>query len=117
MARRKKKSANKLSISDYAVLLFSLGLIFHFIQVLTSGHRRQQALSSSDTQLIVARINDEKKFLGNSPLSKEFYYKYSFMVGDEKFKGDSRRPDKKPGDRILVRYVVGKPEFNEPVEK
>ncbi|QNH60578.1 hypothetical protein [Hymenobacter sediminicola] len=117
MNHKKKKQASGCGFNTYFVLVLLFGLFGHLGWKLSSGYTRTRLLSSDNVAATVARITNEKEFLGNSPVSHQFYYKYSFAVNSQTYSGDSRDPGKQPGDTILIRYVVEKPEINEPVHK
>jgi hypothetical protein len=61
-----------------------------------------------------AIIIDEKNYFGNSPVSHEFSYSYSFEVEGTIYKGNSNDSSYKLGDTILIEYVDFYPNFNRP---
>lgn len=61
-----------------------------------------------------AIIINEKKYYGNSPVSHEFSYSYSFEVEGTIYKGNSNESTYKLGDTILIEYVNFYPNFNRP---
>lgn len=61
-----------------------------------------------------AIIVNEKNYYGNSPVSHEFSYSYSFEIDGTIYKGNSNDSSLKFGDTILIEYVNFYPSFNRP---
>lgn len=73
-------------------------------------------LSNKPKSTIKAEIIDEKYYLPNNPVSHSFYYNYFFVINGEAFKGSSQSHDYRPGDSIMVEYVIQHPQYNKPTE-
>ena len=102
-------------MSFYLGLIFMIGVPAFFMIKLFLGQQAQNALRG-DTVIIKALVNGEKSYFGNSPVSRQYAYKYEFYIYGKKYSGDTRDPSKHPGDSIKVKYVVTKPETNEPLD-
>jgi hypothetical protein len=116
---RKKKFVGKNGFewSFYFGLALMLTIFYLLFSKLISGTRVNRQLGSTQTALVVAVISREKVFLGNSPVSRQYYYRYWFKLDGSRYSGDSRDPSKQPGDTILVQYYLPDPSVNEPVIK
>ena len=112
----KKKIAKKTGwrFNEIIGVILMIGVSFSLINILFSGARRTNELANRHTAVVIGRINSTKVYLGNSPVSQQFYYKYDFEVAGKKYTGDSRNPDKRQGDTIAVRYYSRDPAINEP---
>lgn len=64
-----------------------------------------------------ALVIDKRNYFGNSPVSQQFAYSYCFSVAGKKYVNNSRDPDLKVGDSIVVEYVPNDPSINQPVYK
>jgi hypothetical protein len=118
VSKKKKLVVNNgCGLGFYLGLILMLTIVYSFISRIVSGERISRQLSSSQTSLAVAIINREKEFFGNSPVSRQYYYRYYFKINGTTYLGDSRDPSKKPGDTILVRYYIPDPNANAPVIK
>ncbi|WP_158557091.1 hypothetical protein [Mucilaginibacter conchicola] len=75
------------------------------------GSLSDKAIDTKSTT-IKAVVIDEKNFLGNSPVSHTFSYSYKFTLNSEVFKGDTKDPELKVGDSVLVEYAESNPKYN-----
>lgn len=96
---------------------------FYFIVIILLGiftykfiyRKIEEQLLGNGCPEVTAVIIDEKNFFGNSPVSQDFSYSYSFKIDGKTYKGDSYDMKFKLGDTIRVRYVESFPTMNEPV--
>lgn len=59
-----------------------------------------------------AVIVDERNYLGNSPVSHEYSYSYSFDVEGNLYNGNPHNSSLKIGDSIKIEYCNLFPKFN-----
>ncbi|TGD82368.1 hypothetical protein EU557_00845 [Hymenobacter wooponensis] len=114
MTKKVARSKNGFGFIDYVILTMMLGIFYLFASKLVEGSRITQKLDSEQTSMVIGHINSDKGFFGNSPVSRQFYYRYFFTIGTNTYWGDSRNADKRPGDTLLVRYYIPDPTINEP---
>lgn len=103
-------------LKTYTTVLIILGLISFWTYIFISRHVKNYLLEHK-SQKTKAVIINEKNYMGNSPVSHEYTYSYSFDVNGETFKGNSDEPKLKIGDTITVRYVSSWPSINAPDDK
>lgn len=95
------------------LLLFPVLGIFSYtlIRRKVSGY-----LLAKNYKEVKAVIINERKYLGNSPISQEYVYSYEFILNGEKYIGNSFNPKFKPNDTIKVKYVTFWPTINKPLK-
>lgn len=64
-----------------------------------------------------ALVIDKRNYFGNSPVSQQFAYSYSFNVAGKEYVNNSRDPALKIGDSVIVEYAPNDPSINQPVHK
>lgn len=115
MNTRKTRSR---SVSNIVTLLFStvmvLSLPGYIIYVLVRGYQYDRALEKG-TIRTKAVIIDERNCFGNSPVTQQYSLSYLFQVGNNSYKGDSRKPSLQVSDSIWIEYVPRDPSINQPV--
>jgi hypothetical protein len=95
----------------YFIVIFLIGVFtYKFIY-----RKVEERLLKKEGVEVTAIIIDEKNFFGNSPVSHDFSYSYSFTIDGKVYKGDSSDMKFKVGDTIRVRYVKSFPTMNEPI--
>ena len=97
------KKFYSLSVIAFMVLLFPSITFYRGI--------KNYCISKAPVE-VYGIIIDDKNYFGNSPVSKEFSYSYSFNIGCENYKGDSQNENFQIGDSIKIEYCVFFPYFN-----
>ena len=64
----------------------------------------------TDTAVVISEIH----YFPNSPISHDYAYKYSFKINGKEYKGVCSDGTFRPGNKILIDYVVKRPEHNCP---
>lgn len=103
---------NKLkSIVTVAFLLVAFGFIIYKVgkgqltsYLLKHGGHRARAV-----------VIDDKNYMGNSPVSREWSYSYLFYVDGQAYTNDSKDPRLQVGDSIDIEYVAHWPGLNKRV--
>lgn len=90
---------------------FCLGI---FVYEVANSTIRGYVLTDKSPK-VKAFIINEKNYFGNTPVSHEFSYSYSFKIDDKIYKGDSMESKFNVGDSIIVRYLKSNPSLNESV--
>jgi len=89
-----------------------LSIFGHFGYTLIKGAKRQQMLYAT-LETTSAVVISKKNFFGNSPVSHQFSYSYSFRVNGKTYIGDTKDPAYKVGNTLKIRYATSRPEYNE----
>lgn len=100
-------------LRKYYVLIFVFGIFCFWIFEIGYRNFKSYFLVNNSIPCKAVIIN-EKNYYGNSPVSKEFSYSYSFEVEGTIYKGNSNESTYKLGDTILIEYVSFYPNFNRP---
>lgn len=111
----KKRNSTKL-IKDRLYILMcaiiTLFVIFYCFRL-----KVYNFLLDSDSQLIEARIVNEKNILGKGIITQMYTYSYKFYIKEEYYTGDSRDQKYKINDTIKVEYWPFWPGINRPKNK
>ncbi len=97
-------------------VIFILWAIIYPVYFFTTSSLKKSALDSKAIKT-QALIIDEKNFLGNNPVAQTYTFSYSFEVDGKLYKGDSKDPDYKIGDKLLIEYLKIDPSNNRPIKK
>ena len=89
-----------------------IGIVFLYIPSLAIYRSFKTHYINNYPAMIRAVIINEKNFFGNSPVSFEFSYSYSFYVKGENYKGNSFNSSLNINDSITIEYCSFFPEFN-----
>lgn len=100
-------------IKKYYVLIFFVTLFFSIIYEIGYRGLKNYFLKNKAIQCKAIIVN-EKNYYGNSPVSHEFSYSYSFEIDGTIYKRNSNDSSLKLGDTILIEYVNFYPSFNRP---
>lgn len=111
--RFQKQKSLLFLLRKYYVLIFVFGIFCFWIFEIGYRNFRSYFLVNNSISCKAVIIN-EKNYYGNSPVSQEFSYSYSFEVEGTIYKGNSNESTYKLGDTILIEYVSFYPNFNRP---
>lgn len=100
-------------LKKYYVLIVFTALFFLIIYEIGYRSFKNYFLKNKSIQC-KAIIVDEKNYFGNSPVSHEFSYSYSFEINGTIYKGNSNDSSYELGDTILIEFVCFYPNFNKP---
>jgi hypothetical protein len=89
-----------------------IGIVILFIPSIAIYRSIKTHCINNYPVMIRAVIINEKNLYGNSPVSKEFSYSYSFYVKGENYKGNSFNSSLNINDSITIEYCSFFPKFN-----
>lgn len=101
--------------SMLGILLF-VGIFGYIGFKLVGGLHKQNALEQR-TVHIKAIIINERNYFGNSPVTQQFAYSYSFNINGKRYSNNSKDPSLKVGDSIMIEYVPSDPAINQPLNE
>jgi hypothetical protein len=107
----KKKNILKYITERWTLFLFS-GIVLYFLFGIVFRGNLKNYLLNKNPEITKAVIINEENYWGNSPVSKTFSYSYEFIVGEKKYREDSRNKKLKIGDSIFIEYVSSYPSFS-----
>lgn len=116
MKKNKRRRAILLKLKSIWSCLTILLLISILPIIFVPTCKRRYQLSHNSKSIVKAIVVDERDYLPNSPVLHEFYYEYLFTVNRAVFKGSTKSHDYKPGDSIMVEYVIQNPQYNRPTQ-
>jgi hypothetical protein len=89
-------------------------LLACFYPFVKEWYRREQ-LNTDKKNVVTAIVTAEKYILPNHKVSFPFTFGYKFQVDGKVYSGNTHDEKYVTGDSILIEYVVGKPEYNSPL--
>jgi hypothetical protein len=99
------------SIKRYYSLYFILFLFFYILSIFL--HRKIESYFINNyNKEITGVIIDNKNYFGNSPVSHEYSYSYSFYTNGSIYMGNSHDSSLQIGDSITIEYCHIFPNFN-----
>lgn len=72
-------------------------------------------LLETKAEHVKAVIINKKNYMGNSPVSHEYSYSYTFTVNGKNYEGNSHDSNLKIGDSVEVEFVKNSPDLNKPL--
>ena len=116
-SKHSERGKKKFDFNAWLGIVLLITAVVWFSTDLINGQKFKDTMEHGNNKIAIARVVDEKVYMGNSPVSRQFYYKYEFFVGGVKYYGDSRNTHKQPGDTILIKYNEATPDINQSIIK
>lgn len=116
-SKHSERDNKKFDFSGWLGIALIIAVVVWFSAKLINGQKFKDTMEHGDNKIAIARVVNEKVYMGNSPVSRQFYYKYEFVVSGVKHYGDSKNTHKQPGDTILVKYNERNPDINQTVSR
>ncbi len=116
MQSRLTQASNRIVslLGSLLSLILCLGLFGYIGFMLIRGQHESKALEGR-TIRTKAMIIDKRNYLGNSPVSYQLAYSYSFYVKGKEYVNNSRDHTLKIGDSLTIEYVPDDPSINQPI--
>ncbi len=109
-------TTTECSLNFYLGISFIIIIPEYIAFKLINGVQHRRALEGKLIRAKAVIIND-KNFTGNSPVSQQFSYSYSFRVKGREYKHNSRNPSLQLGDSISIEYVPDDPAISRPIDE
>ena len=108
ITRAKQRLGTLRSIYFWLIISVITGMIFYKgARKLTTNYLLK--MNAVQTQAVII---DQRNYMGNSPVSKEYAYSYAFEIEGKLYTGNSFNSKLQIGDTVSVQYVSFWPQIN-----
>jgi hypothetical protein len=98
---------------DWFNIIVPIAVVGYFIYKVSFNFYIDHVLEDNP-QIVKAVIINEKNYMGNSPVSHQFSYSYSFAIKGKQYTGNAHNSDLGVGDSVEVEYNENDPAINRP---